>query len=144
PAGDRSLSLAIRSAGFGGTSAAEHLERAGRELLLIGQIESAEGVAALPDLLARFPRIDLWFLGSLDLSVSLGHPGQTSEGPVLEALQNTGRTIRAAGAFLGVYAKDVDEAQVWIGEGATMIAVGSDYAMLASQARAVAQAWRTA
>jgi 2-keto-3-deoxy-L-rhamnonate aldolase RhmA len=140
PAGARSMSLSQRGAQFGQVQAPEHLATSERDLVLVGQVESVAGTEALPLLLAE-SLVDLWFIGSLDLSVSLGHAGSTNHPTVADTLHDIAATILAAGARLGVFAQDVGEARLWVQRGATMVAVTSDYALLATQARRLAREW---
>jgi 2-keto-3-deoxy-L-rhamnonate aldolase RhmA len=142
PAGTRSMSLSQRSALFGGMGASEHLTTSKCELVIIGQIESAATVAALPELLLETSAVDVWFLGSLDLSVSLGHPGSLDHPEVVEKLREAAHAVLRAGARLGAFAQNLGEALSWLDRGATMVAVSSDYALLAAQARDLVGAWR--
>jgi 2-keto-3-deoxy-L-rhamnonate aldolase RhmA len=142
PDGRRSMSLSNRAAQFGLVEAAEHAESFRHALALIGQVESIAGIKELPALLKQKLPIDLWFLGALDLSVSLGHSGSTRHPRVLEALHDAAAAILAARGRFGVFAQNVEEAHFWAQRGATMIAVNSDYALLSAQARGIAEAWR--
>jgi 4-hydroxy-2-oxoheptanedioate aldolase len=142
PAGNRSMSLSHRGAEFGQVGAAEHLASAERELVVVGQVESVVGTEALPLLLAQDLKVDVWFLGSLDLSVSLGHAGSLTHPDVVESLCNAADAILRAGARLGVFAQDPAEAEMWLERGATMVTLSSDYALLAGRARTLVEAWR--
>src|SRR5262249_31244590 len=137
PAGGRSLALSHRAAGFGRLSAADYLRRAADELVLVGQIESDGAVGALPPLLPG-GGIDVWFLGPLDLSVSLGKAGLSGDPLVVETLDRAAEAILAAKAPLGVFAGSIEEARSWRERGATLIAVGSDYTLLAGLAGGLA------
>jgi 4-hydroxy-2-oxoheptanedioate aldolase len=142
PAGTRSMSLSNRAAGFGRVTAEEHLARSERDLVLVGQVESVAGTAALPRMLADDLQVDVWFLGSLDLSMSLGHPGSTTDGKVAAVLVNAAEAIHAANALFGVFVPTVDEAQRWIARGASMVAISSDYGLLSSTALGQVREWR--
>ena len=66
-----------------------------RELGLLAQIETTEGVRRI-DELASVPGVDL-FIGPADLAASLGYPGQTSHPRLLEAGATIMRTARQHG-----------------------------------------------
>jgi len=133
PAGRRSLSLSTRAARFGREPAGDYLERAGREVAVIGQIESVDGIEALPSLVETGAG-DAWFVGVLDLSASVGLAGRFDHPDVRAALDRAAATIVGAGARLGVFAANAEDARSWRERGATMIAVSSDYSLLAGAA----------
>jgi len=143
PIGRRSLSLSHRAARFGRVPIAEYVERSARELVLVGQIESVAGVEALPSLLASGVPVDAWFIGPLDLSASLGLPGD-GEHPVVRAtLDDVAEKIIAADERLGVFARDMTDARRWASHGAAMIVLGSDYSLFAHLTTDIVRSWRT-
>jgi 4-hydroxy-2-oxoheptanedioate aldolase len=142
PDGQRGLALSHRAARFGREPLADYLDRAARENVVICQIESIEGAAALPTLLAARLPVNAWFLGPTDLSASLGRPGQLDHPEVVERLEQLATTILDAKAPLGIYARNLTEAQAWSTRGATLIALGSDYTLLATQVDSIVQSWR--
>ena len=143
PAGHRSLALSHRAARYGREPVDDYLRRAGDEFVLVAQIESGEGVAALPSLLES-AAADAWFVGPMDLSASLGHPGRFDDPPVRAVLDDAVDTILGSGARLGIFARDGEDAVSWRGRGATLVAVSSDYTLLASAAGEVTRRWSVA
>jgi 2-keto-3-deoxy-L-rhamnonate aldolase RhmA len=136
PRGQRSLSLATRAGSFGMTSAAEHVATSDRETVLIGQIESASGLAALSDIIeAR--AFSALFIGPSDLSLSLGHPGDLGHPAVADALAKTAATILDSGTPLGIACPTTAVAAGWAARGATLLAISSDVGLLASAAAAI-------
>jgi 4-hydroxy-2-oxoheptanedioate aldolase len=142
PEGTRGLAFSHRAASFGGVAPREYLEQARAGITVVAQIESERGLAALPEILAASGLVDALFLGPVDLSASMGFPGEVEHPQVAAALRDAAREILAAGATLGVFAADLRQAEQWAERGATMIVVGSDMTLLASAARGVAQGWR--
>jgi 4-hydroxy-2-oxoheptanedioate aldolase len=142
PGGHLGLSLSHRAAAFGAPAAGDYVERLTGGLPFIAQIESRTGIAALPDLLALPDGPDAWFLGPMDLSADLGHPGRPAHPEVRAALHAAAGTIVAAGRALGVFAADDEDARDWRDRGARLVILGSDLAMIAGQARAVTERWR--
>jgi 4-hydroxy-2-oxoheptanedioate aldolase len=93
PSGSRSLSLATRAGRFGTVTARLHIASSDETTMLVGQIESAEGLAALRPVI-ECGVFDALFLGATDLSVALGHPGDTGHPAVAAALA---RRLRRSG-----------------------------------------------
>ena len=139
PHGDRGCSTSHRGAVFGRVPAAAYV--AG-EVALIAQVESAAAVAALPALLAADARPDAWFIGPVDLSCDLGHPGALDHPDVRAALDGAAVAIRAAGATLGAFAATEGDAAAWRVRGASYVVAGSDVTLLAQRADAVVRAWQ--
>ena len=130
PRGERSLSLSTRAARFGTLPAAEHIARSDDQTVLVGQIESAAGVGSLASIIASGV-FDALFLGATDLSVALGHPGDIRH-PVVAAAEDP-EPCPAPGDDRGsVRQGGADEAAVWAGRGASLLAISSDLTMLAS------------
>jgi 4-hydroxy-2-oxoheptanedioate aldolase len=141
PEGRRSLALTQRDAGFGRIGAAQYLREAGERLLTVAQIESRAGVAALAQLLASPHQPDVWFIGPLDLSSELGHPGELEHPDVAAAFAEILEQLSRHGARIGVFARDGADAAAWHARGAQFVLLSSDVALLASAARsAVADA----
>ncbi len=142
PEGGRSLSLSHRAARFGQTPIADYVAAAANELVVVAQIESATAVEALPELLGA-RRVDAWFLGTTDLSASLGRPGEIDHPDVASVLDRAAAAILESGARLGVFAGDVAGARTWAERGATLIALGSDYTLISRAGVDLVSAWRS-
>jgi len=141
PRGARSLSLATRAAGFGTIPVRDHLADAAGRTVLVGQIESADGLTGLPATLDSAV-FDVLFLGSTDLSIGLGHPGAPLHPTVHTELDAAAERILASGAALGIFCATMREARWWAQRGATFVAVSSDLSMLAEVAVSIARQWR--
>ena len=141
PRGRLGLSLSHRAAGFGAMSAAAYARHVG-ELLVVGQIESRAGLDALDELLALPDGPDAWFLGPMDLSADLGHPGELAHPEVVAALNDAAAAILEARRPLGIFATDEQAARHWRTRGANLVVLGSDVGLLARQARALTRDWR--
>jgi len=142
PLGARGLAPGHRAAAYGAMTAAEHVAAVGAETVLVGQIESAAGVAALPELLAMVDGPDAWFLGPTDLSCDLGHPGDLEHPEVRAALEGAADQVLGAGRRLGIFVRSEEEAARWRSRGATLLALGTDLGLLAGRARSIVAAWR--
>jgi 2-keto-3-deoxy-L-rhamnonate aldolase RhmA len=138
PLGERSLSTATRAARFGVTHAAEHMATSNDRTVLVGQIESVAGVEALPSIIET-GAFDALFIGTTDLSVSLGHPAHLGHQVVLETLLEVATAIVESGTPLGIFCPNAITAVQWAEQGATLLAISSDLTMLAAAATAAAR-----
>jgi 4-hydroxy-2-oxoheptanedioate aldolase len=144
PAGRRSLSLSHRAARYGHLPAASFVREADERVLIVAQIGEPARCPRARRMLSAPALPDTWFLGPVDLSNDLGHPGDDGHPEVEAAFDAIVASLRARGARLGVFARDVTESRSWIERGATFIIVGSDVMLLAAAARQVVAAWREA
>jgi 4-hydroxy-2-oxoheptanedioate aldolase len=122
-----------RASGFG--SQPDYIKRANDEICVLVQIETAEALENL-EAIAAVEGVDGLFVGPSDLSASMGHTGNPGavRGIVDEAL---GR-IRKAGKSAGIIAFATEDCEHFIQAGANYIAVGADAALLADNARKLA------
>jgi len=121
PGGQRGLA-GVRAAryGFEG-SIAEYAAAANRETMVIAHIENVKAVENLDDLLA-VDGIDVYYLGPMDLSNSLGIPGQTRDPQVVELVEESIKRIVAAGKVAGCIAVDIPAAQRYLDLGVLYMA----------------------
>ncbi|KHL58727.1 HpcH/HpaI aldolase family protein [Xanthomonas cannabis] len=85
-----------RVTGFGNTDLPTYIAQANRDIRIVPMIESAAGVAALPDILA-VPGLALVMEGALDLALDLGLGPQPTHAQVWELLLQLQAHCRAAG-----------------------------------------------
>jgi 4-hydroxy-2-oxoheptanedioate aldolase len=114
---------------FGAVPAAEHVGSSLARTVLVGQIESAPGLAALPGILESGV-FDALFFGPTDLAVSLGHPGDPGHPDVTAALTTATDLILGHGTPLGIFCATADEARRWAARGLTLLAISTDLGML--------------
>jgi 4-hydroxy-2-oxoheptanedioate aldolase len=96
PAGERGYFGVSRAVQYGVSDSVNEIQQSlNRELCLMAQIETAEGMAQL-ETLAAVPDVDL-FVGPADLAASLGHPGETLHPAVCDAAARVVKAARANG-----------------------------------------------
>jgi 4-hydroxy-2-oxoheptanedioate aldolase len=125
PRGLRGMSTSTRAGRHGLASPAETLARAGRETVVIGQVEDA---AALPNVvgIARTPGLDAVFVGPADLSTSLGFPGQPGHPDVVAAVDRIRRDVASVGGPpLANFARSEAEAAELVRQGFTIVCFSS-------------------
>jgi 4-hydroxy-2-oxoheptanedioate aldolase len=122
PLGQRGLAM-VRAARFGqGITAADYVEKANQEMLLVAQLETRRAVENLPDLL-DCPNIDVYYIGPVDLSISYGHPGRPDHPEVAAAMERVEKQVLRAGKMLGTIARNAEQAQDLIRRGYRYLAI---------------------
>ena len=129
PLGHRGVSVSSRVAHFGARPAREHMEAANRETVVVLQIEDAEGVQNLPDIL-EVAGVDIIFVGQNDLSQSLGHAGDTGHSDVQEAVQRCIDLCREKGMTVGTSARTPEAVKKWGSKGMTYLCGNAEVMML--------------
>jgi 4-hydroxy-2-oxoheptanedioate aldolase len=101
PFGERGLAPGTRATNYGvGFRAAEFVERSNREVLVAVQLEHRNALEHLDEIVA-IEGVDVFFVGPMDLSLSLGHPGKLDEPVVREAIERCFAAVQAAGKVVG-------------------------------------------
>jgi len=132
PEGTRSVSLAQPAADYGtGTTLVEHLARSNREVVAVGQFETADYTDGID---AAMAALDVAFIGPVDLSVDLGTPGRLDSPVMQEATSTVLRAAERAGIPAGIFAGSVAAVDAAWGQGFRYVVAGSDTAMLAAGA----------
>lgn len=135
PLGSRSVSLSQPAADYGiGVPLTEHLARSNRDVLAVGQFETADYADGLESALAA---LDVAFIGPVDLSVDLGTPGVLDSAPMQDAARTIETAAARAGVPMGVFAGSAAAAAAARGKGYRYIVAGSDFAMLSAGAAGI-------
>jgi 4-hydroxy-2-oxoheptanedioate aldolase len=141
PRGRRSLALSTRAGHHGTRSMEEHLDVASRTISLIVQIEDAEALERVPEILDVDGLAGV-FIGPTDLSASLGWPGRLDHPAVSEAVGHVAEAVLARPDLaLCVLATSDRETQAWMQRGARMVLLSAP-AMMASCLRSAADSVR--
>jgi 4-hydroxy-2-oxoheptanedioate aldolase len=107
----------------------DYLQTAHQQLCLIVQIESQAGVDNAAAI-AAVEGVDAVFIGPVDLSTGLGHPGNPSHPEVQEKIRHAVDATRAAGKACGILAPAEDDARRYQSWGCQFIAVGIDISLM--------------
>lgn len=120
PKGQRGLS-ATRAADFGlKESLGDYVKVANRETMVLGMLESKEGVERIDEILG-IEGLDGVSIGTTDLSKSLGVPGQRNDPLVLEAMNKVILAGKKRGKFIAISARRGEKAKQYIEKGFNMI-----------------------
>jgi len=122
PEGIRGMA-ATRASGWGRN--ASYAKEANREVCLLVQVETQEGVSNL-DAIAAVDGVDGVFIGPSDLSAAFGHVGDPWHPEMMKLHEDLFRRIQAAGKAVGILTLDEALAKKHVEMGATFIAVGTD------------------
>lgn len=130
PAGIRGVAKSPRAIGFG-RSFDDYFARSAECLLTVIQIERKEAVEDA-ERIAAIDGVDVLFIGPMDLSVSLGNPGQFDHPLQIAAYEKVVESARQAGKAAGILLADVSQIESTVRMGFTFVAIGSDGALVMS------------
>ncbi len=126
PGGERGASPSSRGMRYGFSIAGtDPFSAANQRVMAMVQIESAKGVRNAVDI-CSIESIDAVFLGLLDLSHSLGVPGQIEHAHVLDAARKVLSTANAARKPVMMLVDSAERGKDWVQEGARMLCCGVD------------------
>jgi 4-hydroxy-2-oxoheptanedioate aldolase len=121
PKGHRGLAN-VRAARYGlHGSLADYAQVANDQTMVIVHIEEVSAIQNLDRLLVQ-EGIDVYYVGPVDLSNSLGIPGQTKDSRVKNLVDEAIQRIAGAGKIAGCIASELAEAEHYVSLGARYIA----------------------
>lgn len=116
-----------RTTGFGTLTLPAYFERANRELMVVAMIEDRDGVEAIAEIVA-VPGIDLVLEGAIDLSQSLGVPGDAQHAHVQAAVRRVAEACLARGVPFCAVPRAPGQYEGWRGQGVRAFLLGDDRA----------------
>jgi len=141
PEGERGTCLGTAHTDYRTADPASYLRDANENVLLVGQIETKEALANLDGILSP-GRLDVAFVGPLDLSVSLETPGNQNTKQFEAAIDLILDRCRAHKVVPGAFAADPATGKRWIERGFRMIACSGELFMLADKSRQIVEELR--
>jgi 4-hydroxy-2-oxoheptanedioate aldolase len=133
PRGVRGVAKLTRSTGFGMTFD-DYFAHSHEWLVTVTQIETPQGVGHA-DAIAAIDGVDVLFIGPMDLTTSLGIPGEYEHPQAIEAFRHVAAAARAAGKAAGILLQLPAHVTMCRELGYTFIALGSDGGAAASGMR---------
>jgi len=131
------------SSGLGNTSYTKPKDKsqwyrdANEETILIAHIETLKGVQNVQEIVS-LPGLDICFVGTSDLSVDLGRPGDYSSSEFRATVQRIFDEAKRSGLVCGLPASDYDTAKYWIERGVQFFECHSELDLIrAGAAKAV-------
>jgi 2-keto-3-deoxy-L-rhamnonate aldolase RhmA len=134
PEGRRGTVLARGHTDFRGGSLVETLAAMNRETFLIVQVETAEAVERLDELLS-IPGVDAALVGPTDLSVALGVPGRLDDPVLVEAIERTIAACRRHGVVPAIHTNEVLRSAAWARRGMRLVSISSEAGLLVTGVR---------
>ena len=129
PAGERGFGP-LRPLDYGRKNAVEFCDDADENIIVVVQIEQAEAVENIDEIVAVEGLTSLAF-GPMDLSASLGHRGQPGHPAVEEAVKHVVARAKAAGVATGVSIGSSPESVAqWADYGLDWICYGVDVTLM--------------
>ena len=143
PKGIRGMAASIVRASDYGANWRDYAAAADKSLLIMCQIESAEGVDNAAAI-AAVEGVDMLFIGPFDLSASLGHFGEPDHPEVRKKIAQVEAAAKQAGRALGGIPTPGRSADDLLAAGYRLILADADVGLLGEAARARVKALRTA
>jgi 4-hydroxy-2-oxoheptanedioate aldolase len=119
-----------------GLSIPDYLRAANDALVTIVIIEHPHAVDLIDEILTA-DGIDAAVIGTHDLAVSMGRPGQLDHPDVLDAIDRAEKAIRDSPVVLGGNAFSTEQARQMADRGYQLLALGFDWSLLQRGAAAV-------
>lgn len=135
-AGGRGYAGSTRSAGYGNTPMAHHLQNSADTTVVIAQIEDLEALDCI-DEIAAVEGIDCLFVGRIDLTVAMGAASPAAP-EVVAAVERICASARHVGRTVGMFVSDPAETAHWRERGASLFLLASDHGFLVQGANALA------
>jgi len=136
PAGHRSVTGALPQLDFAAHSVADTVEAVNAATLLVIMLETPTAIANA-DAIAAVPGVDAVLIGTNDLCMEMGIPGQISHPDVADAYRTMIAACEKHGKFAGmggVY--DPPLMRAYIAMGVSFVLAGSDLSLLMAAGRA--------
>lgn len=142
PRGNRSISGG-RCTGFGALALSEYIDLANAEPRLVPMIESAAGIAALPEILT-LPSVGMVLEGALDLALDLSVGPDPLHPQVWQGLQSIAAACTAAGVPFCANPRTPEQLRHWRESGVRSFLAGEDRGFLLAALKARRKEFATA
>ena len=129
PHGTRSASVSTRQLRYSATPFATLTAADAAQPLTVLQVEARLATSDLGSIL-ELEGLDVVFIGTYDLSTSLGLPGQFDHPTVRGAISDIVNRASERGIAVGIWVPDAPSAKFWIGQGARFVTVANNELML--------------
>jgi 2-keto-3-deoxy-L-rhamnonate aldolase RhmA len=139
PVGDRGFGLTNAIVNYEKASMLEISEHINRNTLVVIQIETQRGVDAREELLS-IPGVDALMVGPVDLSFSLGVPGDFQNAKMVDAMDKLVETCRKHNVAPGTQTRTLALAKFWRDRGMRFLGCGSETGMMLEKATEIASA----
>jgi 2-keto-3-deoxy-L-rhamnonate aldolase RhmA len=135
PIGKRGVALGIAHNDFQTVNAEEYCDKANKEILLIAQIESERAVNNLDHIINKGDDIDVLMVGPVDMSFTVGMPGQLMCPKVKEMVMEVLNKAKEYNIPTAYSDSDINRVKYWIEQGYQFIWYSADFIFLSQKAK---------
>lgn len=132
PFGTRGLGLTTRASGYCFGDNQEYIKYVNEELLSVIMLENKELLDHVEEL-CRIPQLDVIFIGTGDMSQSMGCTGDFKNPKVQNAVQEITKVALANGKFVGIYAGSQEDVERYAGWGIQLFGYSSEMVMISKK-----------
>lgn len=129
PLGERGVVFGLAHDDFTGGPIAEKMKEKNDDTLIIVQIETEEAMENL-EAIASTEGIDVLFIGSIDLSQSMGIPGELDHPRIVAAMERVVEVCDKYGKAAGCIVMTPKAAADWIKKGYRFVSISGDVWLL--------------
>ncbi|MGC4050362.1 MAG: aldolase/citrate lyase family protein [Paludibaculum sp.] len=141
PVGMRGMGLTTMSFDFEPVTIPQMMEHLNREQMVVLQIETVKAFEARDELLS-VANVDAVMIGPVDLTISLGVPGEFEHPKMLATVEKIVESCIAHGVAPGAQARNLALAQRWKKMGMLFVGCSSETAMLYERGLEITNALR--
>ena len=135
PYGMRGVCRFVRAAEYSRMDRKKYFE-ASKDLLVIIQLEGADAIANLDEIL-DLDGIDILFVGPYDLSQSLGVPGEVENEIVIEKMKSIIARAQEKGKVVGTFVDNMENLKLWRDVGVQYLSYSVDIGIFTEACKAL-------
>ena len=135
PYGMRGVCRFVRAAEYSRMDRKKYFE-ASKDLLVIIQLEGADAIANLDEIL-DVDGIDILFVGPYDLSQSLGVPGEVENEIVIEKMKSIIARAQEKGKVVGTFVDNMENLKLWRDVGVQYLSYSVDIGIFTEACKAL-------
>lgn len=117
------------------------MAKANEATLVVGHLETSKGLEHIEEITST-PGLDMLYVGPLDFSISLGHPGNFDHPQVREAMMHVLDHCRKNNVAFGTTAGSIEAAREWVASGARFFEVVDELSLLHQGAARMVDTYR--
>jgi len=141
PAGVRGCGIGAFNFDFEPVSIPQIIAHCNEHSMVVLQIETKRAVEACDELLS-VPNIDAVMVGPVDLSISMGIPGQFDNPLLIATVEKIADCCRRHGVAPGIQNRDLKMARFWRDHGMLFLGCSNETTMLYDRAKEITSALR--
>ncbi len=139
PVGVRGFGMTAMQVDYEPASVSEVSTHVNENTLVVLQIETKRAVEARDEILS-VPGIDALMVGPVDLSISLGCPGDFMNPKMIDAMEKIRDTCVAKGIAPGTQTRNLQLAKFWKDNGMKFLGCSSEWAMMMERGKEITAA----